>query len=99
MLARRGHREGELGLAFVGFGPEPGAEAEHLGMDEATDVLSFLLDGLDGAAGGPAACAGDVVIGPQVIGDAWRGRSCTASCTCSATSTARRWKTRGQALL
>ncbi len=45
---------------------------EHLGIDEATDVLSFPIDGRDALPGGLPRALGDVVLCPQVVGDAWR---------------------------
>jgi len=45
---------------------------EHLGLDEATDVLSFPLDGRDELPIGAPRALGDVVICPQVVGDEWR---------------------------
>ena len=47
-------------------------KAEHLGIDEATDVLSFPIDGLDELPDGVPRALGDVVICPQVVGDEWR---------------------------
>ncbi len=45
---------------------------EHLGIDEATDVLSFPLDGRDALPEGVPRALGDLVICPQVVGEAWR---------------------------
>jgi probable rRNA maturation factor len=45
---------------------------EHLGIDEATDVLSFPIDGRDPLPDGVPRQLGDVVLCPQVVGDAWR---------------------------
>ena len=47
-------------------------KAEHLGIDEATDVLSFPIDGLDELPDGVPRALGDVVICPQVVADEWR---------------------------
>jgi len=47
VLASEGIREGELGLAFVGPEEIRQLKREHLGIDEATDVLSFPIDGKD----------------------------------------------------
>ena len=47
-------------------------KAEHLGIDEATDVLSFPIDGLDELPDGVPRALGDVVICPQVVGEEWR---------------------------
>ena len=45
---------------------------EHLGLDEATDVLSFPIDARDTLPEGVPRQLGDVVICPQVVGEAWR---------------------------
>ena len=45
---------------------------EHLGIDEATDVLSFPIDGRDEQPEGLPRALGDVVLCPQVVGDDWR---------------------------
>jgi probable rRNA maturation factor len=77
VLARRvleaeGVGEGELGIAFVGADEMRGLKREHLGIDEATDVLSFPLDGRDAVPEGVPRALGDVVLCPVVVGDAWR---------------------------
>ena len=76
-LARRvlrgeGIDDGELGLAFVGPGEMRTLKRDHLGIDEATDVLSFPIDGRDELPAGVPRALGDVVLCPQVVGDAWR---------------------------
>ena len=43
------------------------------GVDEATDVLSFPIDGRDAIPDGVPRQLGDAVLCPQVTGDAWRG--------------------------
>ena len=43
-----------------------------LGVDEATDVLSFPIDGTGDLPAGPPRQLGDVVLCPQVVGDDWR---------------------------
>ena len=45
---------------------------EHLGIDEATDVLSFPLDGRDELPRGEPRALGDVVLCPDVVGESWR---------------------------
>lgn len=72
VLAAEGVGEGELGLAFVGAEEMRTLKREHLGVDEATDVLSFPLDGVDELPEGMPRALGDVVLCPQVVGDAWR---------------------------
>ena len=44
----------------------------HLGIDETTDVLSFPIDGRDELPAGVPRQLGDVVLCPQVVGEAWR---------------------------
>jgi probable rRNA maturation factor len=72
VLAAEGIEEGELGVAFVGVDEMRALKREHLGIDEATDVLSFPLDGRDEVPAGVPRALGDVVLCPQVVGDAWR---------------------------
>jgi len=72
VLAAEGIEEGELGLAFVGAEEMRTLKREHLGIDEATDVLSFPLDGRDELPLGVPRALGDVILCPQVVGDAWR---------------------------
>ena len=62
----------ELGIAFVTPEEIRVLKAEHLGIDEATDVLSFPIDGLDELPDGVPRALGDVVICPQVVGEEWR---------------------------
>ena len=72
VLAGEGVAEGELGLAFVGPEEMRELKREHLGVDEATDVLSFPLDGRDDLPAGLPRALGDVVLCPHVVGDEWR---------------------------
>ena len=72
VLEAEGVADGELGIAFVGAGEMRDLKREHLGIDEATDVLSFPLDGRDELPDGVPRALGDVVLCPQVVGDAWR---------------------------
>ncbi len=72
VLAGEGVREGELGLAWVGPDEMRSLKKEHLGIDEATDVLSFPLDGRDELPEGVPRALGDVVLCPQVVGTEWR---------------------------
>jgi probable rRNA maturation factor len=64
--------DGELGLAFVGPEEMRALKRQHLGIDEATDVLSFPIDGRDELPAGLPRALGDVVLCPQVVGQAWR---------------------------
>jgi probable rRNA maturation factor len=72
VLAAEGIDEGELGLAFVPPEESRALKQEHLGIDEATDVLSFPLDGREELPAGLPRALGDLVICPQVVGDAWQ---------------------------
>ena len=72
MLRAEGIEDGELGLAFVAPDEIRELKREHLGIDEATDVLSFPIDGRDRSPTGLPRALGDVVICPQVVGEAWR---------------------------
>jgi probable rRNA maturation factor len=72
VLAAEGIDAGELGLAFVGPEEMRALKREHLGIDEATDVLSFPIDGRDDVPAGVPRALGDVVLCPQVVGEAWR---------------------------
>ena len=64
--------EGDLGLVFVGPEEMRTLKREHLGQDEATDVLSFPIDGRDELPDGVPRQLGDAVLCPQVVGEAWR---------------------------
>ena len=68
-LAAEGVDDGELGLHFVGPDESRALKREHLGIDEATDVLSFPLDGRDPIAQGLPRQLGDLVVCPEE----WRG--------------------------
>jgi probable rRNA maturation factor len=72
VLGAEGVDAGELGLVFVGPEESRALKREHLGVDEATDALAFPLDGLDELPEGLPRQLGDVVVCPQVVGDAWR---------------------------
>jgi probable rRNA maturation factor len=63
---------GDLGIAFVGPDEIRELKRAHLGIDEATDVLSFPIDGAEPLAGELPRQLGDVVLCPQVVGDQWR---------------------------
>jgi len=73
VLASEGVEVGELGLGFVEPEEMRGLKHEHLGIDEATDVLSFPIDGREELAEGVPRALGDVVLCPQIVGGAWRG--------------------------
>jgi probable rRNA maturation factor len=73
VLAGEGVGAGELGLAFVGSDESRALKREHLGIDEATDALAFPIDGLGALPDGMPRQLGDVVVCPDVVGEAWRG--------------------------
>jgi probable rRNA maturation factor len=72
VLRAEGIDEGELGIAFVGAEEMRALKRDHLGIDEATDVLSFPIDGRDELPDGVPRALGDVVLCPQVVGAEWR---------------------------
>ena len=72
VLRAEGVDDGELGLAFVGAGEMRALKRDHLGVDEATDVLSFPIDGRDELPAGVPRALGDVVLCPEVVGEEWR---------------------------
>jgi probable rRNA maturation factor len=72
VLRAEGIDDGELGLAFVGPEEMRELKREHLGIDEATDVLSFPIDGRDELPEGVPRALGDVILCPQVVGEVWR---------------------------
>ena len=72
VLAAEGIEEGEVGIAFVGPDESRALKREHLGIDEATDVLSFPIDARDQLPAGAPRQLGDAVLCPQVVGDRWR---------------------------
>jgi len=72
VLAAEGVDDGELGITFVDADEMRALKSEHLGIDEATDVLSFPLDGRDEVPEGVPRALGDVVLCPQVVGEEWR---------------------------
>jgi probable rRNA maturation factor len=72
VLRAEGIEEGELGIAFVGPEEMRTLKREHLGIDEMTDVLSFPIDGREELPDGLPRVLGDVMLCPQVVGDAWR---------------------------
>jgi probable rRNA maturation factor len=73
VLASEGIEAGELGVAFVEPDEIRTLKREHLGIDEATDVLSFPIDGREHLPDGVPRQLGDAVLCPQVTGEAWRG--------------------------
>ena len=71
VLLAEGVADGDLGLAFVAPDEIRTLKRDHLGVDEATDVLSFPIDGRDELPEGLPRQLGDVVLCPDVVGDAW----------------------------
>jgi rRNA maturation RNase YbeY len=72
VLAGEGIESCELGVAFVGPDEMRALKAEHLGIAEVTDVLSFPIDGREEVPAGLPRQLGDAVVCPQVTGEAWR---------------------------
>jgi probable rRNA maturation factor len=72
VLHAEGIRDGELGLQLVGPQEIRDLKREHLGIDEETDALAFPIDGRDELPTGLPRQLGDVVLCPEVVGDAWR---------------------------
>ena len=72
VLTAEGIAAGDLGIAFATPSEMRALKLEHLGIDEATDVLSFPIDGRDQLPEGVPRQLGDVVLCPQVVGEAWR---------------------------
>jgi probable rRNA maturation factor len=72
VVAAEGLDAGDLGLAFAGPDEMRGLKREHLGVDEATDVLSFPIDAREPLPEGVPRQLGDVVLCPQVAGEEWR---------------------------
>ena len=72
VLESEGIDEGEVGLVFVGPTEIRSLKREHLGVDEATDVLSFPIDGRERLPSGVPRQLGDAVLCPQVVGEAWK---------------------------
>ena len=72
VLDGEGIEEGELGLQLVAPDEIRALKREHLGVDEETDALAFPIDGRDPVPAGLPRQLGDVVLCPQVVGDAWR---------------------------
>jgi len=73
VLAAEGVDAGDLGVCFASPEEMRKLKREHLGIDEATDVLSFPIDGRTELPAGPPRQLGDVVLCPEVVGERWRG--------------------------
>jgi rRNA maturation RNase YbeY len=72
VLADEGVAEGELGLHFVPPDEMRALKREHLGIDEATDVLAFPIDARDELPAGIPRQLGDAFVCPQVVGTNWQ---------------------------
>jgi probable rRNA maturation factor len=72
VLQDEGIGDGELGLQLVAPDEIRALKRDHLGVDEETDALAFPLDGREPVPEGLPRQLGDVVLCPQVVGDAWR---------------------------
>ena len=72
VLEEEGVADGDLGIAFVGPEEMRTLKREHLGIDEATDVLSFPIDRRDQLPAGLPRQLGDVVLCPQMTAEEWR---------------------------
>jgi probable rRNA maturation factor len=72
ILRAEGIEDGELGIAFVDADEMRGLKRAHLGVDEATDVLSFPIDGRENLPDGMPRALGDVVLCPEIVGEEWR---------------------------
>jgi probable rRNA maturation factor len=72
VLTTEGIAAGDLGIAFATPSEMRALKLQHLGIEEATDVLSFPIDGRDQLPEGVPRQLGDVVLCPQVVGQAWR---------------------------
>jgi probable rRNA maturation factor len=72
VLQAEGIDDGELGFQLVDPQEIRDLKREHLGIDEETDALAFPIDSRDELPAGVPRQLGDVVLCPQVAGDAWR---------------------------
>jgi probable rRNA maturation factor len=72
VLAAEGIMAGDLGIAFAPPDEMKALKRDHLGIDEATDVLSFPIDGSGEIHAGVPRQLGDVILCPQVVGEDWR---------------------------
>ena len=72
VLEAEGVADGELGLAFVPPQEIRELKRDHLGIEEETDALAFPIDARDELPHGLPRQLGDVVVCPQVVGEAWR---------------------------
>ena len=71
-LAAAGVSDGHLAIELVDADRIRELNRVHRGLDRPTDVLSFPIDGRDELPEGLPRALGDVVLCPQVVGEAWR---------------------------
>jgi probable rRNA maturation factor len=72
VLHGEGVDDGELGFQLVPPEEIRALKRDHLGIDEETDALAFPIDGREPVPEGVPRQLGDVVLCPQVVGEAWR---------------------------
>jgi len=72
VLHGEGVDDGELGFQLVPPEEIRALKRDHLGIDEETDALAFPIDGREPLPEGVPRQLGDVVLCPQVVGDAWQ---------------------------
>jgi len=72
VLEAEGVGEGELGLQLVSPEEIRALKRDHLGVDKETDALAFPIDARDELPAGVPRQLGDVVLCPEVVGEAWR---------------------------
>jgi probable rRNA maturation factor len=72
VLTAEGIAAGDLGIAFATPSEMRALKLQHLGIEEATDVLSFPIDGRDDLPEDVPRQLGDVVLCPQIVAEEWR---------------------------
>ena len=72
VLSAEGVEDGELTIHFVAPDEIRALKRDHLGIDEATDVLAFPIDERDELPEGLPRQLGDAIVCPQVVGEEWR---------------------------
>jgi probable rRNA maturation factor len=72
ILRSEGIEYGWVGFQLVTPERIRALKLEHLGVDEETDALAFPIDGREQLPEGLPRHVGEVVLCPQVVGDAWR---------------------------
>jgi len=71
VLSAEGIDDGELTIHFVPPDEIRALKRDHLGIDEATDVLAFPIDERDELPNGLPRQLGDAIVCPQVVGAEW----------------------------